>query len=358
MKFISMLSLGILFSLSAVAQEEKVINEAWKGFSDPEIFSSGFTHKLSDLPLEGKLDVGTRAWSGDYWSAKKGSINYRWNAPTKIGYDLNSPSKATAARMSEAELATLAPSEKFDLLMGRYDYPFVREVDGVATPAASIWAGICHGWSPATLYHNEPTPKLLTNPDGIAVPFGSGDIKALISYYYAFHHKGDVDQVGLRCFFGRWTGGAAARGCKEDLNAGAFHIVLTNKIGLQKEGFVMDLDRWREVWNHPVIGYSSTILANNLQPSRDAATTTVKEIRVKTVITHADGSAPTWGTVHGTENQKSDKQEFTYRLELNSEGKIVGGSWESDKRPDFIWNVQPATEFSGILNGLQALLND
>lgn len=358
MKFISILSIGILFSLSGFAQEEKIINEAWKGFSDPQIFGSGFTHKLNDLPLEGSVDVGNRAWSGDYWSAKKGSINYRWNAPTKIGYKLVSPTKAEALKMTEAELATLAPSEKLDLLMSRYEYPLVREVDGVATPTASIWAGICHGWSPATLYHNEPAPKLLTNAEGVKVPFGSGDIKALISYFYAFHHDAGSDQMGLRCFFGPWTGGAAARGCQEDLNAGAFHIVLANKVGLQKEGFVMDMDRYREVWNHPIIGYKSTVVANNLQPSRDAATTAVKEIRVKTVITHADGSAPTWGTVIGTDNQKTGTQEYTYRIELNNEGKIVGGTWESAKRPDFIWNVPRATEFSGLFTALPALLND
>lgn len=351
MKLLSFLSLGILLSFGASAS----INDAWEGFSAPEILGSGLTHKFNELPLKGSLDVGNRAWSGDYWSTKKGSINYRWNAPVKIGYDLNSPSKAEAMRMSLDQLATLAPSEKYDLLMGRYDYPFVKEVDGVASPRAQIWNGICHGWSPATLNHSEPTPKVLTNPDGIQIPFGSGDIKALLSYYYAEHHKGDAGQMGLRCFFGRWTGGP--RGCHQDLNAGAFHIILANQVGLKKEGFVMDIERWREVWNHPVIGYE-TVLMQSEEPSIGAASSAVRTLLVKTYVTHADGSAPTWETVRGTDNQKVTVQTYTYRIELDAAGKIVGGSWESANRPDFLWNVTPVTEFTGIMSGLPVLLND
>lgn len=356
MKHMTLLSICLSLSSLTFAHEEIKLQEAWKGFSEPEIMSSGFTHKLSELPLSGAIAINPRGWSGDYWSARKGGINYRWNAPVKTGYDLESPSKARAFSMSQEELKTLAPTEKYDLLMGHYDYPLVKEVDGTASRLASDWAGICHGWAPSTLYHNEPTPKTLLNPDGLNIPFGSGDIKALISYYYAFHNHGDVDQVGLRCFFGRWLG--AARGCQEDLNAGAFHIVLTNKIGLEHEGFIMDIERWREVWNHPAIAYQSVILADNLPVSKDAATNAVKEMRIKTVVLHGDGSKPTWGTVFGTEHQKTDQQEYVYRIELNSEGKIIGGTWESAKRPDFIWSIPRVTTFEGLLSELPVLLND
>src|SRR5690606_15230131 len=118
--------------------------------------------------------------------------------------------------------------------------------------------------------------------DGIQIPFGSSDIKALISYFYAFHIDQSVDQMGLRCFFGSWMGGY--RGCNEDLNAGAFHIVISNKIGLQKEGFMADVERFREVWNQPVVAYKSKILAANLPRSSKAASTAVKEVRIATEL--------------------------------------------------------------------------
>lgn len=358
MKIIVSMSLSLLFSGAVFAQSQNSILEAWKGFSDPDIFDSGFIHELSGLPLEGSIPASTKAWSGDYWASKKGGINIRWNAPVKVGFDYKSPSKAQVLTMTLEQLKTLAPTEKFDLLMGRYDYPLKKEAEGTASKLAQDWAGICNGWAPAAIFHNEPTPKIMTNPDGIQIPFGSGDIKALLSYFYAYYHDTDTDQMGLRCFFGSWLGGA--RGCGDDLNAGAFHIVIANKLGLHKEGFMMDVDRYREVWNQPVVGFKTIILADNLRPSGDAAKSAVREMRVTTELYYIDESAPTWNTVHGTVDQKVAKRDLQYRLEINAQGKIVGGEWESKDRPDFLWNKQPATleEFNGLLTDLPKLLND
>lgn len=352
------LSLSVLLSSFAFAQSQSDFLEAWKGFSAPEIMSSGFIHDFKALPLSGMIKIGPKAWSGDYWSSKKGSINIRWNSPAKEGFDYKSPTKEQAKLMSVEELAMLAPTEKYDLMAGRYDYPLKKEVDGIASKMAQDWAGICNGWSPAAIFHNEPTPKLVTNQDGIQVPFGSGDIKALISYFYAYYVDTDVDQVGLRCFFGSWLGGA--RGCSDDLNAGAFHIIMTNKLALQGEGFITDVDRFSEVWNQPTVGYKSVILAHNLAPSKDAAKLAVKEVRISTELYYVDEAEPTWLPIIGTEKQKIEKKTFQYRVELDSEGRIVGGEWESRERPDFIWSREPARpeNFSGLLTDLPKLLND
>jgi len=351
-------SWALLFSVASFAQSQNSILEAWKGFSDPEIFSSGFTHELSALPLQGSIDIGPRAWSGDYWPSNKGGINYRWNAKIKVGFDYKSPSKEQFSKMSQEELAELAPSEKYDLLMGRYDMPLKSEAASSASKRAPEWAGICHGWAPASIYHNEPTPKSVMNPDGILVPFGSADIKALISYYYAFYHDNGTDQIGLRCFFGSWMGGA--RGCANDLNAGAFHIVIANKLGLLKEGFLMDVERFREVWNQPVVGFESKIIDANLPPSKKAAKNAVREIRFQTTLFYIDEAESTWNVVHGTKDQLTEKKVYQYRVEINSQNKIIGGEWESDDRPDFLWNVPRAKseDFGGLLSELPKILND
>jgi hypothetical protein len=356
MKFIVSMAL-VLIVQTAIAQDGFV--EAWKGFSEPEIFSSGFTHDFKSLPLEGSMQIGPKAWSGDYWSSKRGSINIRWNSPSQEGFDYVSPTKAEAQKMSLQQLALLSPTEKYDLLSSHYDYPLKKEVEGVASKVASDWAGICNGWAPASIFHNEPQPKVLTNADGIQIPFGSSDIKALISYFYAYHHDNGVNQMGLRCFFGSWMGGA--RGCSDDLNAGAFHIVITNKLGLQKEGFMADVDRYREVWNQPVVAFKSKVLAANLPKSSKAAETAVREVRIATEFFYVDESEDnTWEPAHGTKNQAIAKREYQYRLELNAEGKIVGGEWESKERPDFLWNKLPAKteEFTGLMIYLPQLLND
>ena len=260
------------------------------------------------------------------------------------------------SRMSQEQLAQLSPAEKYDLLMGDYNYETKAEVFASSSKSAKDWAGICQGWAAAATFHNEPTPKTLTNPDGISIPFGSGDIKGLLSYYYAFHaEETDYKKLGLRCYFGSWMGGM--KGCDQDLNAGAFHIVMANRIGIEKRGFMLDIDRYREVWNQPVASYKTTIVGAGL-PSKDAAKLAVRELRVTTEFTYVDESDLTWLPVLGTENQKLKKLDLEYTLELNSRGQIVGGKWISDVRPDYIWSKDKILKFEGHLSRLNDLIND
>ena len=346
----------ILTTLSLPSRSS--VNDVWKGFSTPEIMDSGFTHKMSELPMKGTVQIGPRAWSGHYWPSKDGGINVRWNTQDQEGFKYKSPSKVAVKYMTLDDLSKLSPTEKYDLYTGKYDYPLKELAATAASRMAPDWAGICHGWAPATLHHNEPTPKILTNADGLKIPFGSSDIKALLSYYYAFHHETeDSHQVGLRCFFGGWLGGA--RGCDEDLNAGAFHIVMTNMLGLRKEGFIADVDRFKEVWNQPIVAYESEILASNLSPSKSAAKSAVREMRIATEFFYVDEvKEVTWDVVHGTSEQRLNSRNYVYRIELDRAGNIVGGEWESEERPDFLWNKEKATKFEGILSRLPDLLND
>ena len=368
MKFTILMATSLFVSSLAFAQSEySELYDSWKGFSDPEIMASGFTHAVSELPLEGTvIGTSTIGWSGPYWASKQGGVNIRWNSPKQEKFDYKSPSRAAVMSMSQEQLATLAATEKYDLFLGRYDYPVKTEAEGTASKMARDWAGICHGWAPASLHHKEPTPKVMTNPDGLKIPFGSGDIKALISYYYAFYteNAGGADskeesaggQIGLRCFFGSWLGGT--RACSDDLNAGAFHIVIANKLGLRKEGLLMDADRFREVWNQPVLGFKTVVLNAYLPRSSKAAKNAVREMRVSTELFYANESDATWDVVYGTKNQVIAKKDLQYRLEISADGKIVGGEWESEDRPDFLWDKAKVTTFDGLFSRLPELLND
>ncbi len=351
-----LLSLVLAFySFSAFTLPHSLF-EDWRDFSNPDIMGSFYNHNLSDLPLEGSVVDGKKAWSGHFWPSREGGINNRWNSESKEGFKYKSPSKNAVMSSNLEDLKKLSATEKFDLFMGRYDYPLKEEAAGTASKRAPDWAGICHGWAPASLHHVEPTPKTLNNPDGLKVPFGSADIKALLSYYYAFYHESETNQIGLRCFLASWM--SVGRGCNDDLNAGAFHIIISNKLGLEKVGFLMDRDRYRQVWNQPVVGYKSQILSRSLTPSRESASGTVREVRVQTELYYVDESLPQWGIVHGTENQKIGVMELQYRLELNGRNEIIGGEWESQERPDFLWNKTKTENFSGLLVGLEKLLND
>lgn len=325
------------------------IDEAWDSVSDPEIMSYHFIKDFNALPLSGAVTSSEKYWSGDYWALKKGNINYRWFAKNKIGFNLNSPTRDRAKKMSIPELAELSPSEKYDLFTGRYDYPLKNEVYRISDPGAEIWEGICHGWSPAAMNHNEPRAKLVRNPDGIEIPFGSSDIKALISYYYAYSYSAtDTHQVGRRCFKDpRMFSSPNERDCTNDLNAGAFHVILANRIGKDGKGFVADLQRYKEVWNHPITSYKSTVTGR-----------TSAGVRVRTTITYVDENGHDWQPVKGTPKQEFKTADYEYLIELDGTGKITGGEWISKQRPDFLWLVSRPREFTGTLSRLEELLDD
>lgn len=348
-----MLTLGLL-SLSSPTFSGTL--EAWTPDSTPEIMSYFYINKFDSLPLKGSIEQTNKLWSGDYWALNKGNINYRWSAKIKTGFNLKSPSKEEAKRMSISELSELSPSEKYDIFTGRYDYPLKKEVNEIADPGAEIWEGICHGWSPATINHNEPRPKLVLNSDGIEVPFGSTDIKALLSYYYAYGFRSpDTHQMGKRCFHGPFLN--EDKDCWEDLNAGSFHIVLANRIGIDQKSFIADLQRFKEVWNHPVTGYESKVVSTD-KPFQNSAKGTVKTIRVQTTMIYLDENGNDWQTVIGTPKQKYDKAFYDYRLDINDKGEIIGGNWISKVRPDFLWLTFKTRKFEGTLKRLEELLDD
>lgn len=329
---------------------------AWDSDSDPAIMSGYYKKRFKDLPLSGSVWDTDKYWSGNYWALQKGNINYRWNAKNKIGFNLDSPTKETARRMSIPELAALAPTEKYDLFTGRYDYPLRNEVSKISDSRALIWEGICHGWSPATMNHSEPMPKLLKNPDGIEIPFGSSDIKALLSYYYAYVYRApDTHQMGKRCFKGAFLN--REKDCFEDLNAGAFHVVLANRLGLDGKGFVADLQRFQEVWNHPITGYETKVL-NEAPPGNSSAQETVKRVEVRTVIRYLDENGNDWHPVIGTKKQAYGSMTYQYQMDINNKGEIIGGEWISKARPDFLWLMGKPRKFEGILDQLGDLLSD
>jgi hypothetical protein len=347
MKIIVLMT-ALALSTVAIAQEK----QKWPDYSNPGIVSKNFELRLDRLPLEGHHDVPHTGWSDDYWPTQKGSINRRWNAAGQPGFNLDSPSLARARMMSEKEIGELAPTEKYDLLRGRYDYPLVKRVNQNADPNAKDWAGICNGWSQASLNLKEPKAIVLTNADGIKIPFGSSDVKALLSFFYAYEVNTPTQQIGLRCFVGRGLR-FLARGCGEDVNAGAFHIIMANKMGLERKGFLADVDRLKEVWNQPITGFTSTILQSRAASS-GAASQAVSEVLVRTDLTYGSEIEPQWEAVLGTSSQTYEKLELEYIVELDAQGRIVGGKWQSWIRPDFLW-FRGIAPFTGEFKDLEKL---
>ncbi len=329
------------------------IQEEWSRISDPLVMGKHFEIRLYMLPTSAKVDRLQKFWSGDYWAMNKGNINKRWFSGQGLKY--TSPTKEQVLQMSEKELANLSPAEKYDLFMGRYWYPLKQEVTKLTSYDAQSWEGICHGWAPASMNHNEPTPKVLKNPDGISIPFGSSDIKAILSYYYAYPYQTPTNyQVGRRC---DRTILDTNEDCKQDLNAGAFHIVLANKIGLENRGIIADLNRFQQVWNHPIFAYTSRIQSEG-GPRSDSAPGTARTVNMSTTVSYVSESDNSWTPQNGTRAHDIETMTFNYTLEVDAYGNIVGGMWRSVQRPDFLWIKDAPTKYGGNYLRLKELLND
>jgi len=325
----------------------------WDVFNDPGLIKTDYLRTWDALPLQGGLEAAQAPWSDSYWPDNRGGIAYRWFAYKKGNFWYKSPLLERARRMDEVQLAELSPAEKYDLFMGNYDYPTVKDAWHRSHWRDEGWEGICHGWSAASVLYPEPAPVTLVNADGIVIPFGSSDVKALLSYYYAWYAGAKASHVGLRCDQDLSTTDATPSPSCDDSNAGAFHIVLANQLGLRKQAFVIDVERGPQVWNQPVFAYSSTVLRED-EAAATSVAGTAKRVLVSTTIRYAAEVEPQWEPLNGTAGARVVDKTYSYWLELNASGEIIGGDWDAQERPDFIWLIE-AVPFEGPFAGLSQI---
>ncbi|MBY0517108.1 MAG: hypothetical protein K2P81_09380 [Bacteriovoracaceae bacterium] len=361
----------------------------WDKTNDPNKFArvtgKAFTAKFSSLPLKAKLSNPHFIWSDTFWPANLGGIAYRWNnEPNPEIFKYKMYSKAEIEKMDVTELEKLSPTEKYDIFMGDYKYSLTKKVLGQNKPTDLWWEGICHGWSIAAVNHPEPARVNVENKDGITVPFGSSDVKGLLDYYYAEVHKTKTyARIGARCGADGKVPGEAypedrvqtppkpsqanAPECS-DVNAGAFHMALANMIGLQDRGFVADVDRFNDVWNQPVGEYSSQIMDERLPTPQEAAIGAARIVRIKMDMTYGEelnllrpedakeeGGFMSMDPVTTTPEQTFTTRYYEYNLEIDAAGNVIGGSWISETRPDFMWIKGKAETFEGRLSGLNKI---
>jgi hypothetical protein len=329
-----LLALGLL-GLAGCGQAPSTQSSPWAAWNQenkPINFRPGYRYKLEELPLSGNLT--STPWTDSYWPSDHGGIAYRWLRNEK-GFDYNLLSQAALRTMTPKDLATLSPAEKYDIFRGRYDFPTVLEERDRTSAKSHYWEGLCHGWAAAALNYAEPQSVLMRNRDGILIPFGATDVKALLSYAEGELSTGTEVYLGERCdaTFKRHPWARRRSECK-DVNAGAFHVVLANEIGRLKRGFIADVTRDAEVWNHPVYAYSSMIVSQRL-PSGGEALGTVVVKTLRTEMSYRLENQQDWNKVGA--DDFSFTIEYRYRLEINIHGEIIGGSWISGDHPDFLW---------------------
>ncbi len=237
---------------------------------------------------------------------------------------------------------SLSPTEKYDRAFRgdtqstKWELQYHGTDGGRAHPEG--WEGHCNGVAGAITVAPEPKKNVTMN----GVEFTPYDIKALLSEAV---YKGEAKFVGTRCSSASTLdehGRATDDACR-DMNAGAFHVAVTNILGLRRQMVVGDFSPGYMVWNYPIVGYrvaSQRMIgaqeANRLVSSRAASEPSYVFNHAATSFAHVTMTITKVGL-------SEDTAAYEYVLELNSNGKIIGGEWIGQSRsehPDFIWQLK------------------
>ena len=320
-------------------------------YDNPSRLRENLIRDFTLLSSKGEIGDKKIAWPGYHWPSHLGSIANRWSAKNSENFKYQLNDLASLKELHKYKLAELSPAEKFDIYTGKYSYPTVYRIRKNNSPYQTDWFGLCHGTAAAAMSFEEPETITVTNDDGITLDFYASDLKALLSYYYAKYSRTRSRQVGKRCY--RSTSSSSQ--CS-GINPGTLYILLTNYLGDKNEPFLMDIDRYNQVWNHVAVKYSNYIV-NESEVTRSSSPKAVRRLRVQTEVKFAGIIAPKFDAVLGTDNATFFDQNYDYYIELDKKNKIVGGEWISDTRPDFIWVREKAT-FSGTWTKLYDLVQN
>lgn len=354
-----------------------------------------------------KADTKVQPWGGSYWPLYQGQLgntyqdkdyntfifsirrNLDWKKNVKDYKKRALEVHPKIYDLSEEELAKLAPSEKYDLLLGDTSFDLTNRVwnfaekwgnekkwgflsainlpDGYRIPNSNkmmaLWEGICHGWAVAA-GHSERAEKTVTVtlPNGKKMPFYPNDIKALVSLMWANSTiQSNVIFEGNRCNKknpdkdknGRYIDVEKDRDDEKllprcaDVHPGIFHVSMVNILGVEGRSFVVDKTAEAAIANQPVSGYelyyfnpkngkeaplSEAVISradygdkDPFKVSRNAESTHIVGVEVK--LKYIDWEFPKKKETNSVADDVIKDFSFTYDLELTAEGKVVGGQW-------------------------------
>lgn len=335
-----------------------------------------------DMESLRQSDLDETPWTDDYWGLYLGVLGKRYADPEfpdsrdwneNFTYVKRRPAAAIAASGDARAIDRLSPSEKYDLLVGdahgsltarmwEEGKSYYDEYGEVET-----WMGICHGWAPASYMLPRPRKVVETlAADGVTrLRFYPSDIKGLATLLWA-----NADTISR--FVGSRSNdkdpqvddaGRLVSPRNFDTNPGTWHMSVVNQLGACRRSLVMDATFDYEVWNQPLAGYQFSYfnpqtrryvpdLASAIVPwdsfTRDhfrkyrrpgVASVVGVMMRVRYVVE----GAPSHATEDSPARDLVRQVRYLYDLELDGDGKIIGGEWYQNKHPDFLWTPPPDT---------------
>ncbi|MDP2344666.1 MAG: pre-peptidase C-terminal domain-containing protein [Deltaproteobacteria bacterium] len=256
------------FNPSATGKPNAQKPEVWSAADAPSLFSASLNYKLAELPAQG--EAARIPWAGSYWPVYQDGLNHKWDgandAPSTkyakafagtgvedaVSRANGIDSQAHRTKCTAADAATKCKTDLGEECSFR-----AGKTEGYCIPT---WFGICHAWAPAAIMAVEPQKEVTRN----GVTFKINDLKALSSLV---HEGVETKFVSLRCESDDRVGADEAkdvdfdadgrptqRECR-DSNAGSFHVLVANFLGVQRAAFVFDRTYDDEVWNQPLRGY-------------------------------------------------------------------------------------------------------
>ncbi|GLE10660.1 hypothetical protein PINS_up022877 [Pythium insidiosum] len=308
-----------------------------------------------------KAEIKKIPWPGHYWATMQDGTNARWRGQGEMspvekyaeayGKDVkalaDAVSKANGIDAYSDNLSCDSTDECRNVLKDN-NLVCAKRRGQSRGYCVYGWYGICHSWAAAAILEEEPRCPVTKN----GVKFYPFDIKGLVSQFYDGADSGTV-YTGVRFDgpqptptdeFGRYVDPS-----RRDLGPGFFHIAISNILGRYGRGFVIDPDNTVAVWNHPVRSYEF-LEYSDIEPEvasnkyfsypRYTFNRMMKSLKlVRTRLSWITESVED-GELMGKIDQFTVSREYSYLLELDGKGKIIGGEWLGDSRydhPDFLW---------------------
>ncbi|MFT7622444.1 MAG: subtilisin-like proprotein convertase family protein [Myxococcota bacterium] len=347
----------------------------WNAGNNPDRFQVELNYVLDELPKAGVSEH--TPWPATYWPTYEDGINVRWQ-----GKQVLSPAEKYDQAFNgwepPADFMSKAPYSSENCKDKGWDQSYYSDLgpaasyvshskgnakahDGIDNDGDGLtdecddrdgvetWFGLCHAWAPASLLEKEPRRAVVHN----GVRFEVSDIKALLIMQY---DRPKAYMIGGRCNdkeVKRDEHGRITDADCRDTNAGTWHVVMANFLGLMQRPIAEDRTYDYEVWNQPVLEWKVNEMADVTEqeamdlldvpagtakyPYNDKA---VRWVKVNATSFYITESQPETKPLTDAIAEYTRSDTYNYILEISADGKVHGGEWIGASRtdhPDFLW---------------------
>lgn len=354
-------------SQSEGLSDESLISLIFKNNFVPKI-QGQYKHSIEELPVDKKLKI--TPWS-NVWSDNTGGIAKRFNL-SQLPQNYEIVSEAEFYSLSDTRASSLSPAEKFDILNGDFNYPTLKaeiertgvrrlnQKDKEYQPGYSIpnWLSLDKYIAAASIVYGpfENLDVISSAVNNIKIKFSDDELLGLLglqmlysnferevvssacptksvrvrnAFFSQSHRKG---MANLNNFYEGLNSINSKAGCVSAINPGAFHLAITNEIGLESNPLIFEKLDNRFSLEGVAYGYK------------------VEKINV------IDGVEISLYLDMYNDVKKYHTKLYKYRLVLDSKSRVLGGVWLSDDYPQLIWKPSVTNEIGGYYSTLNKLL--